>query len=230
MDLTTDIKYVKGIGPKRALALSKLSINTVEDLITFFPRTYQDRTIRTKISNILFNQHYCIFGKITGTHIKKLSTKLSVFSANINDGSGIIVANFFRKVNPYAKFDIFATIKKDFKINSLVYIYGMCEIKFWQKQVSVDDYEIVENENSSTEKFNKLVPVYDLTAGITQKNISSALKLVLNNMANIYPDIISNNVKYKTNLPSISSAIKTIHFPNSLQEAELARQSFALQE
>ena len=230
MDLTTDIKYVKGIGPKRALALSKLSINTVEDLITFFPRTYQDRTIRTKISNILFNQHYCIFGKITGTHIKKLSTKLSVFSANINDGSGIIVANFFRKVNPYAKFDIFATIKKDFKINSFVYIYGMCEIKFGQKQVSVDDYEIVENENSSTEKFNKLVPVYDLTAGITQKNISSALKLVLNNMANIYPDIISNNVKYKTNLPSISSAIKTIHFPNSLQEAELARQSFALQE
>ena len=230
MDLTTDIKYVKGIGPKRALALSKLSINTVEDLITFFPRAYQDRTIRTKISNILFNQHYCIFGKITGTHIKKLSTKLSVFSANINDGSGIIVANFFRKVNPYAKFDIFATIKKDFKINSFVYIYGMCEIKFGQKQVSVDDYEIVENENSSTEKFNKLVPVYDLTAGITQKNISSALKLVLNNMANIYPDIISNNVKYKTNLPSISSAIKTIHFPNSLQEAELARQSFALQE
>ena len=230
MDLTTDIKYVKGIGPKRALALSKLSINTVEDLITFFPRTYQDRTIRTKISNILFNQHYCIFGKITGTHIKKLSTKLSVFSANINDGSGIIVANFFRKVNPYAKFDIFATIKKDFKINSFVYIYGMCEIKFGQKQVSVDDYEIVENENSSTEKFNKLVPVYDLTAGITQKNISSALKLVLNNMANIYPDIISSNVKYKTKLPSISSAIKTIHFPNSLQEAELARQSFALQE
>ena len=54
MDLTTDIKYVKGIGPKRALALSKLSINTVEDLITFFPRAYQDRTIRTKISNILF--------------------------------------------------------------------------------------------------------------------------------------------------------------------------------
>ena len=230
MDLTTDIKYVKGIGPKRALALSKLSINTVEDLITFFPRAYQDRTIRTKISNILFNQHYCIFGKITGTHIKKLSTKLSVFSANINDGSGIIVANFFRKVNPYAKFDIFATIKKDFKINSFVYIYGMCEIKFGQKQVSVDDYEIVENENSSTEKFNKLVPVYNLTAGITQKNISLALKLVLNNMANIYPDIISSNVKYKTKLPSISSAIKTIHFPNSLQEAELARQSFALQE
>ena len=230
MDLTTDIKYVKGIGPKRALALSKLSINTVEDLITFFPRAYQDRTIRTKISNILFNQHYCIFGKITGTHIKKLSTKLSVFSANINDGSGIIVANFFRKVNPYAKFDIFATIKKDFKINSFVYIYGMCDIKFGQKQVSVDDYEIVENENSSTEKFNKLVPVYDLTAGITQKNISSALKLVLNSMANIYPDIISSNVKYKTKLPSISSAIKTIHFPNSLQEAELARQSFALQE
>ena len=60
MNLSTDIKYIKGIGPKRALALSKLSINNVEDLITFFPRTYQDRTVITKIVNVFFNQHYCL--------------------------------------------------------------------------------------------------------------------------------------------------------------------------
>ena len=100
MNLSTDIKYIKGIGPKRALALSKLSINNVEDLITFFPRTYQDRTVITKISNILFSQHYCIFGKIVNTYTKKLSMNLSVFSAEIDDGSGTITANFFRKVNP----------------------------------------------------------------------------------------------------------------------------------
>ena len=211
MNLTTDIKYIKGIGPKRALALSKLSINNVEDLITFFPRAYQDRTTRTKISNILFSQHYCIFGKIINTYTKKLSMNLSVFSAEIDDGSGTITANFFRKVNPYSKFDIFATIKKSFKINSFVYLYGICELKFNQKQISVEDYE-------------------DLTAGITQKTISSALKLVLNDMANIYPDIISTNIKYKTNLPTISQALKTIHFPKTLKEAELARQAFALQE
>lgn len=230
MNLTTDIKYVKGIGPKRALALSKLSINNVEDLITFFPRTYQDRTITTKISNILFSQHYCIFGKITNCYTKKLSMNLSVFSAEINDGSGTITANFFRKVSPYSKFDIFATIKKDFKLKSFVYLYGTCEIKFGQKQISVEDYEIAENENSVAEKFNRLLPVYDLTAGITQKNIYRALKLILNDMANLYPDIISENPKYSTKLIPISQAIKTIHFPGSLQEAELARQSFALQE
>jgi ATP-dependent DNA helicase RecG len=230
MNLTTDIKYIKGIGPKRALALSKLSINNVEDLITFFPRTYQDRTTRTKISNILFSQHYCIFGKIINTYTKKLSMNLSVFSAEIDDGSGTITANFFRKVNPYSKFDIFATIKKSFKINSFVYLYGICELKFNQKQISVEDYEVVENENIIPEQFNKLIPVYDLTAGITQKTISSALKLVLNDMANIYPDIISTNIKYKTNLPTISQALKTIHFPKTLKEAELARQAFALQE
>ena len=195
MNLSTDIKYIKGIGPKRALALSKLSINNVEDLITFFPRTYQDRTVVTKIVNVFFNQHYCVFGKIVNTYTKKLSMNLSVFSAEINDGSGTITANFFRKVNPYSKFDIFATIKNAFKQNSFVYLYGICELKFGQKQISVEDYEIVENENSVPEQFNKLVPVYDLTAGITQKTISSALKLVLNDMANFYPDIISNKEK-----------------------------------
>ncbi len=230
MNLSTDIKYIKGIGPKRASALSKLSIKNVEDLITFFPRTYQDRTQITKISNIIFNQHYCVFGKIINTYTKKLSMNLSIFCAEISDGSGTITANFFRKVNPYSNFDIFATLKASFKINSFVYLYGICELKFRQRQISVEDYEIVENENSVPEQFNKLFPVYDLTAGITQKNISSALKLVLNDMANLYPDIISNNEKYKTKLMPISKAIKTLHFPNSLQEAELARQSFALQE
>ena len=109
MNLSTDIKYIKGIGPKRASALSKLSIKNVEDLITFFPRTYQDRTRITKISNIIFNQHYCVFGKIINTYTKKLSMNLSIFCAEISDGSGTITANFFRKVNPYSNFDIFAT-------------------------------------------------------------------------------------------------------------------------
>lgn len=230
MNLSSDIKYIKGIGPKRASALSKLSINTIEDLITFFPRTYQDRTIITKISNVLFSSHYCIFGKIQNVYVKNLSRNLSVFSAEINDGSGNITATFFRKVNPYSKFDIFANIKNDFKINSFVYLYGICELKFGQKQISVEDYETVENQNSIPQQFKKLIPVYDLTAGITQKNILSALKNVLNDTANLYPDIISNNKKYKTNLLPISDAIKKIHFPSSLQEAEIARQSFALQE
>lgn len=230
MNLSSDIKYIKGIGPKRASSLSKLSINTVEDLITFFPRTYQDRTVITKISNILFSQHYCIFGKIQNVYVKSLSRNLSVFCAEINDGSGTITATFFRKTNSYSKFDVFASIKTVFKINCFVYLYGICELKFGQKQISVEDYEVAEDKNFIPQQFNKLVPVYDLTAGITQKIILSAIKTVLNDTADSYPDIISANPKYKTNLLAIPEAIKKIHFPTTLQEAELARQSFALQE
>jgi len=232
MNLFSDVKYIKGIGPKRAHLLSKLSIKTAEDFLTFFPRAYQDRTKITKIKDVLFFGHYCLSGKITGVYEKRISRGLSVFSADIQDETGIISANFFRKVNPYSKFDIFATIKSCFQPGKYAYLYGICEIKFAQKQISVEDYEIVNDYSDNTEFFNKILPIYDLTAGISQKILMSASKSVISEVSAFYPDIISEiqSLKNNFNIMPVNQAVKTIHFPKTLQEAELARQSFAMQE
>jgi ATP-dependent DNA helicase RecG len=58
MNLYSDIKYIKGIGPRRASLFLKLNVKTVEDLLTFFPKDYQDRTKNTNIKDILFSNHY----------------------------------------------------------------------------------------------------------------------------------------------------------------------------
>ncbi len=230
MNLSDDVKFIKGVGPKRAAALAKLNIRTVEDLITFFPRTYQDRTKVTKISDIVFNNQYCIFGKIKNAYSNNVSKNISLFIADISDGSRDISAVFYRKTSPYSKYDIFASMRQNFQPGKYVYIYGTFEYKFARRQITVEDYEIVENATDIPKTFNKLVPVYDLTSGISQKNMLTYTTAAVDTAAHLYPDAISDNPKYKTRLMPIVRAIKQLHFPSSLEEAELARKSFALQE
>lgn len=230
MNLSSDIKYIKGIGPKRASLLSKLNIKTIEDLLTFFPKTYQDRIQNTNIKDIFFSNHYCVAGKITNVYEKRIAQRLSLFCADIDDNTGTLSAQFFRKINPYSNFDIFAGLRSSFLTGKYVYLYGICEIKFGRKQMSVEDYEIMENYSDKPEFFQRLIPVYDLTAGITQKILITLLKKIVTEMSELYPDIISDTFKTNNDIMSVHNAIKTLHFPKTLHEAESARQSFALQE
>ncbi len=231
MDLYSDIKYLKGIGPKRATALARLNIKNLEDLITFFPKSYQDRRNITNIKDILFSEHYCVFGSIQSVHEQKVSRNLSIFTIEIKDETDTIFGKIFRKVNPYSKIDLLKNIRQDFQTGKSVYVYGIASIKFGQKQISIEDYEIVEVKER-TELFNKLIPIYNLTAGITHKIISNSIKYAVDNFNELYPDIISQYSKDIKNIKllPISQSIKRIHFPKTLEEAELARQSFALQE
>ncbi|GAB1402534.1 ATP-dependent DNA helicase RecG [Elusimicrobiota bacterium] len=231
MNLYSEVKYLKGIGPKRASALAKIGINTVENLLTFFPRDYQDRTRITPVINIFFSQHYCVFGKIINAYEKNIAKGLAIFCADIEDNTGVISVKFFRKFNPYSKYDIFSTIRNQFIKDKYVYIYGTCEIQFGQKQITAEDYEFVENENDMPLFFKKLIPVYDLTAGITQKFLLSVINNAVKNFVNFYPDLTANLelIKNKNFLP-IAKAIEKIHFPKDLTQAEFARQSFAIQE
>lgn len=231
MNLYSEVKYLKGIGPKRASLLSNLGINTVEDLITFFPRSYQDRTQIVSSDKIFFTGHYCVFGKITGAYEKNIARGLAIFCADVADDTGIISVKFFRKFNPYSKYDVFSTIRKQFVKDRYVYVYGACEIQAGQKQISAEDYEFVENADDIPEFFKRLIPVYDLTAGITQKFLLSVIKNAVKNFAGFYPDILAGieSLKNKKFMP-MQQAVKKIHYPQTESEAEFARQSFAMQE
>ena len=90
MNLYQDIQYLKGVGPKRAKALNKLNIKNIADLLTFFPRDYEDRTVIMPIGASKFSDHKCIFGKITDSYTKKLSKNLAVFCIDVADKTGTV--------------------------------------------------------------------------------------------------------------------------------------------
>lgn len=231
MNLDTQVQFIKGIGPKRAQALSKLGLNTVCDLILNFPVQYQDRRNITPIAKAYIRPQNTIFGKIGKLHERKLSVSLSILDIEIFDNTGMAYARFFRKKNPYSKIDVFGTIKKAFVEGCYAYIYGDSKAEIGAKYISVNDYEIVEKPELIPASFNKILPVYAATEGLSQKVIREAIKSALIQTTDLYPDI-SEIIPEFNGVKRLKSgdAIRQIHYPIGFKEAEVARRSFAMQE
>jgi ATP-dependent DNA helicase RecG len=229
--LDTEIQYLKRIGPKRAQAFLKLGIKTVGDILTFFPINYQDRTKIISLRDIYKYGRGCLFVKAGNFYERSLSKGLNILDVEIFDDSSMSYARFFRKQNPYSFADVFASIKKAFTPAPYAYIYGEVNLERGGKVISVIDYEIVEDKNVEPVLFNKIVPVYAATEKLNQRFIREIVKSVLGTFGSLYPDI-SELIHTFRSIPNMKSAdaIQKIHYPTSLEEAEQARRSFALQE
>ncbi|MDR2191575.1 MAG: ATP-dependent DNA helicase RecG [Endomicrobium sp.] len=230
LTLDSEVQYIKGIGAKRAAAFLRLGVKTVYDLLTLFPAQYQDRTQCVPIRQI-YGQTSCVFGRIGKFYERKLSRGLYILDIEIFDESSMAYARFFRQKSPYSKIDVFSTIKKSFQEGKFAYIYGEGKVEIGARFIAVNDYEAVDSPNSAASLFNKIIPVYPLTEGLSQKIVRNAVKEVLTLPSLNYFDI-SEIIPQFENLPKIDSlqALKKIHYPKDLDEAENARRSLAIQE
>jgi len=231
LNLESKLQYVKGIGGRRAQALAKLAVKTVEDALTFFPNQYQDRTKIVSIEEACKCLQSCIFGRVGEAYEKTLRRGLCLLDIEIFDKTSVIYARFFRKKKMYSNIDVFARIKRDFKRGVFAYIYGKAEFSCEGRLIFVSDYETVINENDIPLLFKKIMPIYPTTEGVNQKFIRETLKNVLKLSCKLYPDV-SNLMPDYEGVPKLSSplAIQKIHYPDNLECAENARRAFALQE
>ncbi|MCX5781589.1 MAG: ATP-dependent DNA helicase RecG [Elusimicrobia bacterium] len=230
--LDQNIQFIKGVGPKRASLLKKMEIMTIKDLLGYFPREYEDRRNINSISSIVPGQKIIVKGKVETTEELKLTRNLLAFKIKINDGTGIAYGLFFRNVNPYYKIDIFSYLKKALVKDTVVYLSGVCEYNFGQKQIRVEDYEILKDKKdgaNSVTQFERIVPVYPLTEGISQKLIRDLIKKCLKDYVEEWPDILPEYSDYRK-MTGVKDALNQIHFPEDFKRAETARQRLAFDE
>jgi ATP-dependent DNA helicase RecG len=231
LNLDSKIQYLNRIGPVRSQMFAKLGIITVGDVLTFFPVCYQDRTKIVSIRDAYKQSQSCIFGKIGKAYDRQLSRGLYLLHIEIFDGISMGYVRFFRKKNSYSGTDIFVSIKKTFKPGTFAYVYGRTKAENCGRFIDVDDYEIVKNEKDKPLLFNRIIPVYPSTEGLSQKFIRETVKSVLDSVCGLYPDV-SDLITDFNGIPRLKSslAIQKIHFPAVLEDAENARRAFALQE
>ena len=230
--LDLNIQYLKGVGPKRASRLNKLGIFSVRDIIGYFPREYEDRRKPLPIASLVSGQRATIKGKVQDWSEQKLSMRLSVFEVKVKDITGTAYGTFFRKANPYQKFDVFSSLKKNFLKGAEVYLSGICESRFGQKQISVDDYEALDlnkKDSSPLIHFDRIVPVYALTEGINQKWLRELLFNNVFQFSKQWPETLIGK-SHKRYAITASEAIEQIHFPAEFKIAEYARQRLAFEE
>lgn len=197
-------------------ALCKLGINTIEDLLYHFPRDWQDLSEIREIRSVKPDEHINIRAKV-----KKLSQhytprrRINLTQALLEDKSGNIVAVWFNQ--PF--------LKKLLLPGREYYFSGKAQI-YETIQLQNPTFELVKEDTIHTAG---IIPVYDLTEGITQKQIRYWLKQALAALTEI-TDFLPQTVRTKLALIPLAEAVQNIHFPPSEKKLEQARTRLAFDE
>ncbi len=216
MDLSKDVKYVKGVGPSRVQLLNKLGIFTLEDLITYYPRTYEDRSKAKNIVECVNGEETVIeaiaCGKVSDVRLKgKTMQKLLV-----RDETGSATMTWFNQ----------SYLKNKFKIGQKYKFYGKITNNFGKITINSPVFD-EEETNFNTGKIIPLYPLtYKLSQNVLRKIMENALLEVENNLKETLPGYILEQYK----LEEINKSIKDIHFPRELKDFEIARKRLVFEE
>lgn len=216
--LDTPVQYLKGVGPYVAKLLSKVGVNTVNDLIFYFPRDWEDRRIVTKISDIQAGKDCLIKGKLVKVSFNRTGKGFTIVKAVISDDSGSICATWFNQQYLKKAFDK--------QKGRTILISGRAEVNPYSSglEISVKDFELMDEAEKEHDLF---VPVYPLTAGLYQKKLRKITKLMLPKYIPEINDPLPDEIKNKLQLVPIRQAISVMHFPSSFAEVSLGRKRLA---
>lgn len=233
MTVSTQIQYLKGIGPAKAKLFERLGVQTVEELLHYYPRTYQDRRLGAPPNEYNSDALVVFKGRVLRTQEIPARSVL-IFKAFLEDEKGAQIECTWFKKRMYRgfRFDPFGTLKKDFKMNNEVWVIGKRDDKnnFFGNKITVDEHYPAQDALTQLHA-GRLTPIYALTEGLTNKNFRQFVHEALHSgTLEREPEILPAELLSKRKLLSAPQALKAIHFPNSLAELESARTRLAYEE
>lgn len=217
MKLSDSVKYVKGVGPKMAERLEHLGIRTVEDLISFYPRRYQDWTQITKMEDLVSGEESVIYGRILD--VKEIHPRrgLSILNVTMTDGTGAVTLTYFNQ--PWKK--------DEFSRGLNVLAYGRAEYGYGKIQMGNAETEAVTPEELPS--FQKLVPIYPLTEGIKINRMRQMIQEALDRVEDLDENLPLETVR-KEHLMERAEAIRVMHNPENETMRQAARKRMAFEE
>ncbi len=217
MRLSDSVQYIKGVGPVLAQKLLRLGIQTVEDLISFYPKRYQDWTKVTPMEEIRVDEEAVVYGEIVGMREVRPRRQMSILNVMISDGTGSVVLTYFNQ--PWKA--------QEFQRGTHALAYGKIEYGYNRYQISNAEIEIIAPE--ALPALQKLVPVYPLTEGIRiqqmRKIIADALTYVEDAEENLPAETVA-----REHLMGRLEAMSCMHHPKNWKEQQEARRRVAFEE
>lgn len=215
--LTASISQLPGIGPNLALKFEKLGVLTLDDLIHYYPRKWEDLSAISPLIQAQPGQKITTQAKIlTISHFRSPYKKMFITNAVIQDDSASMRVVWFNQ--PYLQ----TVLKK----NIPYYFSG--QINSWQKQLTLMN-PVFELADHLPLHAGRIVSIYPETTGISSKIIRRSIKTLLNTIRHI-SEILPTEITKKYNLVPLSSAMENIHFPASKTELKLARHRLSFDE
>lgn len=225
--LKSDVQYVKGVGPKRALILKKIDIHTISDLLFHFPRGYEDRRTQTEKKEFEFIEADILSGRVVDYFELYTSSSLRIFKIIVlSSGKEFECLIFKRSTHRY---DVFESVKKKIKKGAEVFLVGKAENDFFKPKFNVEEIYFDGDEELKI-NFNRIVPVYLLTSNIDNKTFRKIVFSALDQELDYITEIFPYDLLIKRNLLPRKNALKEIHFPEDASMLLRARQRFVYEE
>ena len=217
-DLQTDIRYLKGIGEKKAQAFHKLGVFSLYDLLSFFPRRYEDRSVYKPIALAQNGESVCVRALVADTpRLTRIRRGLELVKFRAVDESGMMDVTYFNQA--YRKDSIG-------KGESYVF-FGKMELNGFRRSMV---NPVCEREGASGGVTGRIVPVYRMTAGLNQHSILQAVRQGLQECGEFLPDLLPKELLAREQLCAARYAYENVHFPADFHALELARRRLIFEE
>ena len=220
MELQTSLLELKGVGKKKYESLNRLGLFTVYDLLTYYPRTYEDRRILTPLAAAAVGEQQAVVGVIRRIAERRTGRGLHVLSVDIDDGTGFLQVTFFNQSFLKGKL---RTGMRLFAVGKIDYAFG----GQGKKQMSqVKDFSVLEKDEDVT---LGLLPVYAATSSLNQKFFRTLLTTLFQGIDEI-AEILPGSICQRYHLVAREEAYREVHFPESSEALHLARERLIFEE
>lgn len=219
IDLKKEIQYVKGVGPNRAVLLNKLGIYTLEDLITYYPREYEDRGKPKFIAELVDGEEALIEAIVVSKMAEvKIRKNMTIYKLIVRDETGTCTLTWFNQ----------KYLKNRFVLGEKYKFYGKVSNKCGKAEMNSPVYD----EEETSKNTGKIIPIYPLTYNLSQNTIRAVIEngLKLINEQGKLEETMPDYIKEAYNLYDINTAIEQIHFPESFEKFEKARLRLVFEE
>ena len=216
VDLLKDAKYIKGVGPNRIKQLNSLGIYTLEDVISYYPRGYENRGIKKDIAELVDGEDALIeakcVSKMTEIRIRK---NMTIYKLVVRDETATCTLTWFNV--PF--------LKKRFIVGDTYKFFGKVKRKLNQIEMMTP----IIDEQDSNKNTGRIIPIYPSTYNLSQNILRKIIENALEE-ANVLPETIPEYLIKEYKLMDINEATKQIHFPNSFEDYNRARTRLVFEE
>ena len=217
IDLKQNVQYVKSVGPAKVPLLNHLNIYTLEDLLTYFPRVYEDRSKIKKIAEVIDGEIITIQAMVTSeVIITRIRKNMTIVKATVEDETGKCTLTWFNQTY----------IKKQLKRGESYCFFGKISKEYNRVEMRSPVFDIVGKQKNT----GKVMPVYPSTYHLSQTALRQAVENALAMVKGKLPETLPDYLLKEYNLWDLENSLEQVHFPTSKENCLKARKRLKFEE
>ena len=211
--LTASVEIVKGVGPKMGKMFNRLGMSTIQDLLYFLPRRYDDYMKMSYISRLSPGILVTVIGTVIHTEMRIGRGGRKDFYMVLDDGTAQMSVTFFGQFY----------LNRSIRTGLQIVVHGLTTIFGNRIQMTNPEWEYVDVEDL---KSVGIVPIYPLTEGLTGRTLRRLMKRTVEYWSEHIPDYVPEGTLERADLADLGWTVKNLHFPESWDHLEHARRRF----